>query len=142
MIEQTSLSLLNLVFHIHDGQDDENESTISVNRPSAFHLLLAAFTILLHRYTRDTDIVIGSWSASACEPLILHQSSRSLLGHCPTHTTNRKRSRGRCSTIQSNNSRAQQREGQRSWSTSLLCLLLWWDQWIDWNFYQIYQSYL
>ena len=72
--EQTSLSLLKLVLHVHDGQDDEDESTISVNRPSAFHLLLAAFTILLHRYTGDTDIVIGSSSSSAREPLILRLS--------------------------------------------------------------------
>ena len=72
--EQTSLSLLKLVLHVHDEQDDEDESTISVNRPSAFHLLLAAFTILLHRYTGDTDIVIGSSSASAREPLILRLS--------------------------------------------------------------------
>jgi L-2-aminoadipate reductase len=72
--EQTSLSLLKLVLHVHDEQEDEDESEISVNRPSAFHLLLAAFTILLHRYTGDTDIVIGSSSASAREPLILRFS--------------------------------------------------------------------
>jgi len=73
--EQTSLSLLKLVLHVHDEQeDDEDESTVSVNRPSAFHLLLAAFTILLHRYTGDTDVVIGSSSASAREPLILRLS--------------------------------------------------------------------
>lgn len=72
--EQTSLSLLKLVLHVHNEQEDEDESTTSVNRPSAFHLLLAAFTILLHRYTGDTDIVIGSSSTSAREPLILRLS--------------------------------------------------------------------
>ena len=72
--EQTSLSLLKLVLHVHDEQEDEDESTISINRPSAFHLILAAFIILLHRYTGDTDIVIGSSSASAREPLILRLS--------------------------------------------------------------------
>ena len=70
--EQTSLSLLRLV--LHAVNDEEEESTISVNRPSAFHLLLAAFTVLLHRYTGDNDIVFGSSSASTREPLILRFS--------------------------------------------------------------------
>ena len=72
--EHTSLSLLKLVLHVHDEEENEDGSTTSVNRPSAFHLILAAFTILLHRYTGDTDIIIGSSSASAREPLILRLS--------------------------------------------------------------------
>jgi L-aminoadipate-semialdehyde dehydrogenase len=69
--EQTSLSLLKLVLYTENEESDEDEVEVSVKRPSAFHLLLAAFTVLLHRYTGDTDIVVGSSSASAREPLIL-----------------------------------------------------------------------
>ncbi|KAF8842012.1 large subunit of L-aminoadipate-semialdehyde dehydrogenase [Paxillus ammoniavirescens] len=69
--EQTSLSLLKLALHT-DGDEAEDEETHSTeNRPPAFHLLLAAFTVLLHRYTGDTDIIIGSSSAAASAPLIL-----------------------------------------------------------------------
>ncbi|GAA5836823.1 hypothetical protein JCM9279_007671 [Rhodotorula babjevae] len=39
--------------------------------PSAFHILLAAFTLLLHRYTGDTDLVIATSSPSSPEPLLL-----------------------------------------------------------------------
>ncbi|KAF9041288.1 alpha-aminoadipate reductase Lys1p [Panaeolus papilionaceus] len=69
--DQTSLSLLKLVLYTEDEDVVEDEADSSSDRPSAFHLLLAAFTVLLHRYTGDTDIVIGSSSASAREPLIL-----------------------------------------------------------------------
>ncbi|KAF8999093.1 alpha-aminoadipate reductase Lys1p [Cyathus striatus] len=62
--EQTSLSLLKLT----------NMRRCPWKRPSAFHLLLAAFTVLLHRYTGDTDIVIGSSSAGARDPLVLRLS--------------------------------------------------------------------
>ncbi|KAJ3517904.1 hypothetical protein NLJ89_g217 [Agrocybe chaxingu] len=71
--EQTSLSLLKLVLYTENEESDEDEAG-TVRRPSAFHLLLAAFTVLLHRYTGDTDIVIGSSSASVREPLILRLS--------------------------------------------------------------------
>ncbi|KAH8833130.1 alpha-aminoadipate reductase Lys1p [Flagelloscypha sp. PMI_526] len=64
--EITCLGLLKLVLH-NDG--DEN-----TNRPSAFHLLLSAFLVLLHRYTADTDIVIGSSASSSRNPLILRLS--------------------------------------------------------------------
>lgn len=69
--EQTSLSLLKLVLYEEGEYDEENEIDVQENRPSAFHLLLAAFTVLLHRYTGDNDIVIGSSSAAAHEPFIL-----------------------------------------------------------------------
>ena len=69
--EQTSLSLLKLALYTQNEDEDEDESDSTVSRPSAFHLLLAAFTVLLHRYTGDTDIVVGSSSASARDPLIL-----------------------------------------------------------------------
>jgi L-aminoadipate-semialdehyde dehydrogenase len=38
--------------------------------PSPFTVLLAAFVVLLHRYTGDEDIVVGSSSAAA-NPLVL-----------------------------------------------------------------------
>lgn len=72
--EQTSLSLLKLVLHNENEDLDEDETDALANRPSAFHLLLAAFSVLLHRYTGDTDLVIGSSSASARDPLVLRLS--------------------------------------------------------------------
>ncbi|TFK37590.1 alpha-aminoadipate reductase Lys1p [Crucibulum laeve] len=72
--EQTSLSLLKLVLYNENEDEDEDEEDLTVKRPSAFHLLLAAFTVLLHRYTGDTDIVIGSSSAAARDPLVLRIS--------------------------------------------------------------------
>ncbi len=71
--EQTSFSLLKLALHSENFSEDEEDLTES-GRPSAFHLLLSAFTVLLHRYTGDTDLVIGSSSASAKHPLILRLS--------------------------------------------------------------------
>jgi len=40
-------------------------------RPTVFHLLLASFVVLLHRYTADTDIVVATSSPSSPEPLLL-----------------------------------------------------------------------
>lgn len=72
--EQTSLSLLKLALYT-DGEDsDEDDAEALRKRPSAFHLLLAAFFVLLHRYTGDNDIIIGSSSASAKDPLVLRLS--------------------------------------------------------------------
>lgn len=66
------------------GEDEEEEGDAEVNDsqvlkgdagpPSPFHLLLAAFATVLHRYTGDTDIVIGSSSPLTGEPLILRIS--------------------------------------------------------------------
>jgi len=47
------------------------KSTAARSGPSAFHILLAAFTLLLHRYTGDTDLVIATSSPSSPEPLLL-----------------------------------------------------------------------
>ncbi|KAF9482698.1 alpha-aminoadipate reductase Lys1p [Pholiota conissans] len=69
--EHASLSLLKLVVYTEDEAEEEEEAETPIKRPSVFHLVLAAFTVLLHRYTGDTDIVVGSSSASAREPLIL-----------------------------------------------------------------------
>ena len=71
--EQTSLSLLKLALYNENSFEDEDDLVIA-NRPSAFHLLLSAFAVLLHRYTGETDLVIGSSSASAKDPLILRLS--------------------------------------------------------------------
>ncbi|KAG1902355.1 uncharacterized protein F5891DRAFT_1127669 [Suillus fuscotomentosus] len=72
--EQTSLSLLKLALHAESEDGGEDENKTSETRPSAFHLLLSAFLVLLHRYTADTDFVIGSSSAAASYPLILRLS--------------------------------------------------------------------
>lgn len=70
---QTSLSLLKLALYNEDEDADEDDEPVA-HRPSAFHLLLAAFIVLLHRYTGDTDIIIGSSSASVRDPLLLRAS--------------------------------------------------------------------
>lgn len=69
--EQVSLSLLKLALHEEDEDELEDEDVTAKNRPSAFQLLLAAFIVLLHRYTGDTDLIIASSSASANDPLVL-----------------------------------------------------------------------
>ncbi|KAI9458834.1 alpha-aminoadipate reductase Lys1p [Lactarius psammicola] len=71
--DQTSLSLLKLALYNENFFEDEDDLAVA-NRPSAFHLLLSAFAVLLHRYTGETDLVIGSSSASAKDPLILRLS--------------------------------------------------------------------
>ncbi|EST07660.1 AMP-binding enzyme C-terminal domain protein [Kalmanozyma brasiliensis GHG001] len=50
----------------HASDDDDDNAS-----PTPFHLLLAAFCVLLHRYTGDTDLVIGSSNPYTGEPLIL-----------------------------------------------------------------------
>ncbi|TFK71908.1 alpha-aminoadipate reductase Lys1p [Pluteus cervinus] len=72
--EQTSLGLLKLALYTEDTDGEDDDEQVLSKRPSAFHLLLAAFSVLLHRYTGDTDIVIGSSSASARDPLVLRLS--------------------------------------------------------------------
>ncbi|KAF9459773.1 alpha-aminoadipate reductase Lys1p [Collybia nuda] len=72
--EQTSLSLLKLALYSENEESDEDDDESDAKRPSAFHLLLAAFTVLLHRYTGDTDVVIGSSSAAVRDPLVLRFS--------------------------------------------------------------------
>jgi len=72
--EQSSLSLLKLGLYNDDDDVDPEDEPDSSKTPSAFHLLLSAFTVLLHRYTGDTDVVIGSSSATARDPLVLRLS--------------------------------------------------------------------
>jgi L-aminoadipate-semialdehyde dehydrogenase len=71
---QTALSLLKLVLYTENETEDDEDSDPSLHAPSAFHLLLAAFVALLHRYTADTDMIIASSSASASDPLLLRLS--------------------------------------------------------------------
>jgi L-aminoadipate-semialdehyde dehydrogenase len=71
--EQTSRGLLKLALFDDDDIDDGKSDSVPAT-PSVFHLLLAAFTVLLHRYTGDQDIVIGSSSAIARDPLLLRLS--------------------------------------------------------------------
>jgi L-2-aminoadipate reductase len=69
--EQTCLSLLKLTLYSENEDGDDDPADDLNKRPSGFQLLLAAFTVLLHRHTGDTDLVIGSSSAYARDPLIL-----------------------------------------------------------------------
>ena len=71
--EQTSRGLLKLALFDDDDVDDDKSDSVPAT-PSVFHLLLAAFTVLLHRYTGDQDIIIGSSSAIARDPLLLRLS--------------------------------------------------------------------
>ncbi|KZT70440.1 alpha-aminoadipate reductase Lys1p [Daedalea quercina L-15889] len=68
--EPTCKGLLKLALY-NENEDAEEEEATGVRAPSPFHILLAAFSVLLHRYTGDTDLVIGSSSASARNPLVL-----------------------------------------------------------------------
>ncbi|EKM56592.1 uncharacterized protein PHACADRAFT_118411 [Phanerochaete carnosa HHB-10118-sp] len=68
--EQTCLGLLKLATYDED-QGDDDEDVSRNNTPSAFQLLLSAFSVLLHRYTGETDLLIGSSSALARDPLVL-----------------------------------------------------------------------
>ena len=71
--EQTSRRLLKLALFDDDDVDDDSSDSVPPT-PSVFHLLLSAFTALLHRYTGDQDIIIGSSSAVARDPLLLRLS--------------------------------------------------------------------
>ncbi|KAI1798030.1 alpha-aminoadipate reductase Lys1p [Ganoderma leucocontextum] len=68
--EQTCVRLMKLALYNEDDEDADDDST-DTNTPSAFHLLLAAVSVLLYRYTGDTDLLVGSSSASARDPLVL-----------------------------------------------------------------------
>lgn len=84
--ERTAGSLVRLALFEEEGDvDSEDEEDLSKNgiestlstgrthqqRPTAFHLLLASFVVLLHRYTGDTDIIIATSSPSSPSPLLL-----------------------------------------------------------------------
>lgn len=77
---ETRTAIQRLVRH-HDLEDDKGNIGGPQNgavtprgdsaAPSPFHILLAAFVTVLHRYTGDTDIVVGSSSPLTDEPTIL-----------------------------------------------------------------------
>lgn len=76
LADDTALGLLKLAIYEDDpevphAKGDSDSDSDSQDRPTPFHLLLSAFIVLLHRYTGDTDIVIGSSSATAPDPLFL-----------------------------------------------------------------------
>lgn len=52
-------------------EDESEGEDVRLARPTPFQLLLSAFTVLLHRYTGDTDVVIASSSGSQRDPLLL-----------------------------------------------------------------------
>ena len=68
------LALYDDTEEIDDGIDDSLENSPPPTSATPFHLLLAAFTVLLHRFTGDTDLLIATSSAnrsSRGEPLLL-----------------------------------------------------------------------
>ncbi|KAF8678814.1 alpha-aminoadipate reductase Lys1p [Rhizoctonia solani] len=73
LTDDTSLGLLKLAIYEDDPEVSQNgdSDSDSQERPTPFQLLLSAFLVLLHRYTGDTDIIIGSSSATAPDPLFL-----------------------------------------------------------------------
>src|ERR1700722_19230634 len=72
--EQAALGLLKIALFSEGETDGGDEGDATVDRPSAFHLILAAFAVLLHRYTADTDLIIATSSSSARDPLLLRLS--------------------------------------------------------------------
>lgn len=79
---RTRSSLVRLALHhdaeLHPKRDecddddvDDEQDRDGPSAPTPFHLLLAAFVVLLHRYTGDNDIVIGTSSPRSGDPLIL-----------------------------------------------------------------------
>ncbi|KAG9003094.1 large subunit of alpha-aminoadipate reductase, partial [Tulasnella sp. 427] len=66
--EDAAVGLVKLALY---EDETEAQGVPEYARPTPFQLLLSSFSVLLHRYTGDTDIVIGSSSASARNPLLL-----------------------------------------------------------------------
>ncbi|CAL1708951.1 unnamed protein product [Somion occarium] len=71
--EQACLGLLKLAL-FNEDEDENYDDNIASRTPSPFHLLLASFSVLLHRYTGDTDIVIGTSSSTVSDPLVVRIS--------------------------------------------------------------------
>ena len=59
------------LFEEDEDEDDSQGSSSGLQRPSPFHLLLAVYVVLLHRYTGDIDLVIATSSFSAGDPLLI-----------------------------------------------------------------------
>jgi len=75
--ESTALAILQLSLGIKPknavSQPPENQHGQDSTTISPFTILLAAFTILLHKYTGEEDIVVGSSSQSS-NPVVLRIS--------------------------------------------------------------------
>ena len=69
---KASLCLLRLAL-FEDGIAEETKQAHET-QPTPFQTLVSAFTVLLHRYTGDTDILIASSSGSIKDPLLLRLS--------------------------------------------------------------------
>lgn len=71
----TRKDLVRLALHheldLHPAENVQEEGDDDNSSPTPFHLLLAAFCVLLHRYTGDSDLVIGSSNPYTGEPMIL-----------------------------------------------------------------------
>jgi L-aminoadipate-semialdehyde dehydrogenase len=73
--DRTCLALLQLSLsltqeNVVEGNEDECSVATSPSAVTPFTVVLAAFAVLLHRYTSEEDIVLGS-SSSSCNPLVL-----------------------------------------------------------------------
>ncbi|KAF8327741.1 alpha-aminoadipate reductase Lys1p [Cantharellus anzutake] len=69
--EASAIGLLKLA--LYEDEHEEQSGDVFI-RPTPFHLLLSAFFVLLHRYTGDSDLLIGSSSAQSPNPLLLRGS--------------------------------------------------------------------
>ncbi|KAG0149583.1 hypothetical protein CROQUDRAFT_88921 [Cronartium quercuum f. sp. fusiforme G11] len=65
---RASLALARLSLYEDDNLDANSSEAERANPPSPFHILLATFLALLHRYTGETDIVVATSSPSAEHP--------------------------------------------------------------------------
>ncbi|KAJ2725436.1 large subunit of alpha-aminoadipate reductase [Coemansia sp. Benny D115] len=63
---QSSLALLQLALHLQQSQEANTDDETA----TPFTVLLAAFSVLLHRYTAEEDIVVSTSSTSS-NPLVL-----------------------------------------------------------------------
>lgn len=79
--QRTATSLVRLALFDEEAEeggessDEDDDGTAfeakKYQQPTAFHLLLASFVVLLHRYTGDTDLVIATSSPTSPDPLLL-----------------------------------------------------------------------
>ncbi|KAF6747181.1 alpha-aminoadipate reductase Lys1p [Ephemerocybe angulata] len=74
LVEAAHSAQLSLQTSLNEEADEDDDLAGATNRPSAFHLLLAAFRGTSSPLHRETDIIIGSSSASVREPLLLRIS--------------------------------------------------------------------
>lgn len=63
--DAASKALLKLAVFTEEAEDDDQPPS------SAFQCLLAAFIVLLHRYTGDADLLVASSSETSPDPLLL-----------------------------------------------------------------------